>query len=190
VVLQDSLKDKGLVEHKLVGIPFVFVTHPEVGVTDLKAAQVIDILTGKITNWKEVGGKDVKITLIHRSSSSGSRATIQTVILKDKKFTDQAVIQDSNGAVRSAIGSTPGGFGYVDAAYVDKTIKALSYDGVTYSIQAVIDGKYPIYTFGRMFTKGEPTGATKVFIDYVTSAKFQEAYAEKNGFIPVTKMKK
>ena len=59
VVLQDSLKDKGLVEHKLVGIPFVFVTHPEVGVTDLKAAQVIDILTGKITNWKEVGGKDV-----------------------------------------------------------------------------------------------------------------------------------
>ena len=109
---------------------------------------------------------------------------------KDKKFTDQAVIQDSNGAVRSAIGSTPGGFGYVDAAYVDKTIKALSYDGVTYSIQAVIDGKYPIYTFGRMFTKGEPTGATKVFIDYVTSAKFQEAYAEKNGFIPVTKMKK
>lgn len=190
VVLQDSLKDKGLVEHKLVGIPFVFVTHPEVGVTDLKAAQVIDILTGKITNWKEVGGKDVKITLIHRSSSSGSRATIQTVILKDKKFTDQAVIQDSNGAVRSAIGSTPGGFGYVDAAYVDKTIKALSYDGVTYSIQAVIDGKYPIYTFGRMFTKGEPTGATKVFIDYVTSAEFQEAYAEKNGFIPVTKMKK
>lgn len=190
VALQDSLKDKGLVEHKLVGIPFVFVTHPEVGVTDLKAAQVIDILTGKITNWKEVGGKDVKITLIHRSSSSGSRATIQTVILKDKKFTDQAVIQDSNGAVRSAIGNTPGGFGYVDAAYVDKTIKALSYDGVTYSIQAVIDGKYPIYTFGRMFTKGEPTGATKVFIDYVTSAKFQEAYAEKNGFIPVTKMKK
>ena len=54
----------------------------------------------------------------------------------------------------------------------------------------MIDGKYPIYTFGRMFTKGEPTGATKVFIDYVTSAEFQEAYAEKNGFIPVTKMKK
>ncbi len=190
VALQDSLKDKGLVEHKLVGIPFVFVTHPEVGVADLKASQVIDILTGKISNWKEVGGKDVKITLIHRSSSSGSRATIQSVILKDKKFTDQAVIQDSNGAVRSAIASTPGAFGYVDAAYVDKTIKGISYDGVAYSIQAVIDGKYPIYTFGRMFTKGEPTGATKAFIDYATSAKFQEAYAEKNGFIPVTKMKK
>lgn len=189
VALQDSLKDKGLMEHKLVGIPFVFIVNKDVGLDNLSAEQTVGILTGKITNWKELGGKDQKITLIHRSSSSGSRATIQQTVLKDQKFTDQAVIQDSNGAVRSAIASTPGAIGYVDAAYVDDQVKGLSYEGVKYSVQAVVDGKYPIYTFGRMFTKGEPTGATKAFIEYVTSPEFQGSWAEKSGFVPVNKMK-
>ena len=122
VALQDSLKDKGLVETKLVGIPFVFIANTDVTVDSLTAQQYIDIMTGKITNWKDVGGKDQKITLIHRAKSSGSRATIAQVVLKDAPFTDNAVIQDSNGAVRSAISSTPGAIGYVDAAYVDPSI--------------------------------------------------------------------
>jgi phosphate transport system substrate-binding protein len=189
VGLQDSLKDKGLVEHRLVVIPFIFVTNPDVSVENLTQQQVVDIMTGKIANWKEVGGKDQKITLIHRSKSSGSRATIAEVVLKGAAFTDNAVIQDSNGAVRAAIASTPGAIGYVDAAYVDQSIKALAYNGVKYSIENVTSGKYPIFTHGRMYTKGEPTGAVKAFIDYVTGKEFQEAYAEKNGFVPITKMK-
>ena len=190
VAIQDSLKDKGLVEHKLVGIPFVFIVNKDVAVDNLTQQQYTDIMTGKITNWKEVGGKDQKITLIHRSKSSGSRATIAEVVLKNAAFTDNAVIQDSNGAVRAAIASTPGAIGYVDAAYVDDSIKALAYNGVKYSIDGVVSGQYPVFTFGRMFTKGEPTGAIKAFIDFVTSKEFQESYAEKNGFVPVTKMKK
>ena len=190
VAIQDSLKDKGLVEHKLVGIPFIFIVNKDVAVDNLTQQQYTDIMTGKITNWKEVGGKDQKITLIHRSKSSGSRATIAEVVLKNAAFTDNAVIQDSNGAVRAAIASTPGAIGYVDAAYVDDSIKALAYNGVKYSIDGVVNGQYPVFTFGRMFTKGEPTGAIKAFIDFVTSKEFQESYAEKNGFVPVTKMKK
>lgn len=189
VALQANLNDKGLVEHKIVGIPFVFVTNPDVTIDSLTQQQYVDILTGKVTNWKEVGGKDQKITIIHRAKSSGSRATIAEVVLKGAAFTDNAVIQDSNGAVRAAIASTPGAIGYVDAAYVDQSVKGLAYNGVKYSIEAVTSGKYPVYTFGRMFTKGAPTGAVKAFIDYVTSKEFQEAYAEKNGFVPITKMK-
>ena len=106
VALDAKLKDKGLVEHKLVGIPFVFIANKEVNVDSLTTQQYVDIMTGKVTNWKEVGGKDLKITLVHRSPSSGSRATIQQLVLKENKFTDNAVIQDSNGAVRAAIAST------------------------------------------------------------------------------------
>ena len=190
VALQDSLKDKGLVETKLVGIPFVFIANTDVTVDNLTEQQYVDIMTGKITNWKDVGGKDQKITLIHRAKSSGSRATIAQVVLKDAPFTDNAVIQDSNGAVRSAISSTPGAIGYVDAAYVDQSIKGLAFNGVKYSVENVVNGTYPVYTFGRMFTKGEPTGAVKAFIDYATGAEFQNAFAEKNGFVPITKMKK
>lgn len=189
VALQASLNDKGLVEHKLVGIPFVFIANSSVTVESLTQQQYVDILTGKITNWKDVGGKDEKITILSRSKSSGSRATIEQVVLKGQSITDNVVIQDSNGALRTAVAGTPGSIGYVDAAYVDKTVKALKYNGVEYSIDNAISGKYPVYTFGRMFTKGQPTGAVKAFIDYATSKEFQETYAEKNGFIPVTKMK-
>ena len=185
-----DLKDKGLVEHKLVGIPFVFIVNKDVSVENLTKQQYIDILTGKIQNWQQVGGKDQKITLIHRAKSSGSRATIAKIVLNNANFTDDAVVQDSNGAVRSAIATTPGAIGYVDAAYVDSTVKALKFDGVAFSIEAVVDGKYPVYTFGRMFTKGEAKGAVKAFIDFVTGKDFQEKYAEKNGFVPITKMKK
>ncbi len=190
VGLQDSLKNAGLVEHKLVGIPFVFIVNPGVTVDSLTAEQYVGILSGKITNWKDVGGKDQAITIIHRAKSSGSRATIQGVVMKSVNFTDNAVIQDSNGAVRAAIASTPGAIGYVDAAYVDQSVKGLAYNGVKFSLENVTSGKYPVYTFGRMYTKGQPTGAVKAFIDYATSKEFQENYAEKQGFIPLTKMPK
>lgn len=189
VDLAAELKDQGLVGTKLVGIPFVFIANKDVKVDNLTTAQYVDILTGKITNWKDVGGADQAITLVHRAKSSGSRATVAEVVLKGAEFTDNAVIQDSNGAVRSAIATTPGAIGYVDAAYVDDTVKGLAYNGVKFSVDAVTDGKYPVYTFGRMFTKGEPKGAVKAFIDYVTSAEFQNANAEKQGFIPLSKMK-
>ena len=183
-------KDKGLVDHKVVVEPFVFIVDKANKVDNLTKDQVIGILTGKIKNWKDVGGEDQKITLIHRAKSSGSRATISDVVLKGQEFTDDAVIQDSNGAVRAAIASTPGAIGYVDAPYADDSVKILKFDGVEYSAQNIIDGKYPIYGYGHMYTKGEPTGALKAFIDYILSDEFQNTQVEKLGFIPISKMKK
>ncbi|NLP42759.1 MAG: phosphate ABC transporter substrate-binding protein [Veillonellaceae bacterium] len=190
IALTPEYRDKGLVDFKVVVLPFVFITNPDVTVDSLSHQQYVDILTGKITNWKEVGGKDQKITIIHRAKSSGSRATIADVVLNGASFTDAAVIQDSNGAVKTAIASTPGAIGYVDAAYIDGTVKALAYNGVQYTPDAVISGKYPVYSYGHMYTKGQPTGAVKAFIDYVMSPEFQNAHVEKNNFVPITKMKK
>ena len=117
VALPTEFKDKGIVDHKVVVLPFVFITNKDVTVDNLTEQQAVDILTGKITNWKEVGGQDKAITIIHRAKSSGSRATITETVLKGAAFTDQAVIQDSNGAVKAAIANTPGAIGYVDAPY-------------------------------------------------------------------------
>ncbi|WP_196592612.1 phosphate ABC transporter substrate-binding protein [Pectinatus sottacetonis] len=190
VFLPEEYKGKGLVDHKVVVEPFVFITNKDNKVSNLSTDQIVGILTGKITNWKEVGGADKAITLIHRAKSSGSRATISSVILKGKQFTDNASIQDSNGAVLKGVASTPGAIGYVDAPYADKTVKVLALNGVPYSAQAIIDGKYPVYGYGHMYTKGQPKGAVKAFIDYVMSPGFQDKYVEKLGFIPVSKMKK
>lgn len=190
VNLPDEYKDKGLVDHKVVVEPFVFIVDKSNKVDSLTKDQLVGILTGKIKNWKEVGGADQKISLIHRAKSSGSRATIADVVLQGKEFTDDASIQDSNGAVVKAIASTPGSIGYVDAPYAKDNVKILKYDGVEYSAQNIIDGKYPIFGYGHMYTKGEPTGAVKAFIDYILSDEFQNSQVEKLGFIPISKMKK
>lgn len=189
VDLPAEYKDKGLVDHKVVVETFVFITNKDSKISNLTLAQVKDIMTGKITNWKEVGGDDQQITLIHRAKSSGSRATVSDTVLKGENFTDNAIIQDSNGAVVKAIASTPGAIGYVDAPYANDTVNTLSLDGVKYTAQAVIDGKYPVYSYGHMYTKGEATGAVKAFIDYVMSDEFQNTEVEKLGFIPINKMK-
>ncbi|MDR3559982.1 MAG: phosphate ABC transporter substrate-binding protein [Negativicutes bacterium] len=184
-----ELKDAGLIDHQVAVAPFVMVVNPDVTVDNLTQAQYVAIFTGKTTNWKEVGGKDQKITIIHRPKSSGSRATIAEIVLKGEAFTDNAVIQDSNGAVRAGIASTPGAIGYVDAPYVDSSIKALAYNGVKYTPENVINHTYPVFAYEHMYTKGQPAGAVKAFLDYVMSKEFQESFVEKNGFIPVTKMK-
>ncbi|WP_425803941.1 phosphate ABC transporter substrate-binding protein [Desulfitobacterium sp. Sab5] len=185
-----DLKDKGLVDHQVAVEPFLIIVNKDVTVDDLSQAQLTDIFTGKITNWKEVGGKDVKITIIGRAASSGSRATISKVVMGGKDFTSAATAQDSTGNLITGVAQTPGSIGYIDAAYLKDTVKALKYNGVAYSADAVISGKYPIYAFGHMYTKGEATGTVKAYLDYIMSADFQNANVEKAGFIPVSKMKK
>lgn len=183
-------KDKGLVDHQVAVEPFLIIVNKDVTVDDLTQAQLTDIFTGKITNWKDVGGKDAKITIIGRAASSGSRATISKVVMGGKDFTSAATAQDSTGNLITGVAQTPGSIGYIDAAYLKDTIKALKYNGVAYSEDAVINGQYPVWSYGHMYTKGEATGTVKAYLDYIMSADFQNANVEKAGFIPVNKMKK
>lgn len=185
-----DFKDKGLVDHQVAVEPFLIITNKDVTIDNLSQAQLTDIFTGKITNWKEVGGQDAKITIIGRSASSGSRATISKVVMDGKDFSSAATAQDSTGNLITAVAQTPGSIGYIDAAYLKDTVKALKYNGVAYSAEAVINGQYPIYAYGHMYTKGEPTGTVKAYLDYIMSDEFQNANVEKAGFISVNKMKK
>jgi len=182
---------KGLVDHKVAVAPFMIIINKDVTATDVTLDQLARILKGEITNWKDVGGKDAKITVISRQQSSGSRATVVATVLKGQgDITKEAVVQDSNGKVLDSVTSTPGSVGYVDAPYykADK-VGALKVGGVVYSPEAVTSGKWPIFAYEHMYTKGEPTGATKAFLDYILSKEFQESTVEKQGFIPVSKMK-
>ncbi|HWI61172.1 MAG TPA: phosphate ABC transporter substrate-binding protein [Symbiobacteriaceae bacterium] len=182
---------KGLVDHKVAVAPFMIIVNKDVTATDVTMEQLAKIFKGEITNWKDVGGKDAKITIISRQQSSGSRATIVATVLKGQgDIAKEAVVQDSNGKVLDGVTSTPGAIGYVDAPYYKaEKVGALKVGGVAYSPEAVTSGKWPIFAYGHMYTKGEPTGATKAFLDYILSKEFQESTVEKQGFIPVSKMK-
>ncbi|SDH14018.1 phosphate ABC transporter substrate-binding protein [Desulfosporosinus hippei] len=190
VVSPDELKSAGLVDHQVCVAPFLLIVNKDVTVDSLTKEQAADIFTGKVTNWKDVGGKDAKISIIGRAASSGTRLNIEKIVMDGKKMTDAAAAQDSTGNLLTGVAQTPGAIGYVDAAYLKDTVKALKFNGVAYSPETVINGQYPIYSYEHMYTKGEPTGTVKLFLDYILSTEFQEKNVEKAGFIPVSKMKK
>jgi phosphate transport system substrate-binding protein len=185
-----ELQDKGLVDHLVCAIPFLIIVHKDVAVDSLTKAQLTDIFTGRISNWKEVGGSDQKISIFGRAASSGTRLTIRNIVMDGAEFTTEAVAVDSTGNLLAGIAQTPGSIGYIDAAYLNDTVKALKYNGVAYSVKAVAEGRYPIYTLAHMYTKGEPRGMVKAFIDYIQSAEFQSNFVEKAGFIPLDKINK
>jgi phosphate transport system substrate-binding protein len=176
----------GLVGTPVAIAPFVFITHREVAVDNLTQEQLIGIFTGTITNWRQVGGRDAPITVIHRPTSSGTRAAIRAVVMEGREFSAQATTQDSNGKVLAAISTTPHSIGYLDASYVDRQrIKVLKYNGVEFTPQSVKNGSYPVISRVLMYTKGEPGPLARAFLDYVLSEEFQESVLPQLGFVSV-----
>ena len=179
-------KEKELVDHKVIAQGFGVVVNKEAGVTNLTKDQIKKIFKGEIKNWKEVGGNDEEILLIHRPESSGTRATFTEKILdgdKDLENDSLGATQDSNGAVLNTMKKHKGGISYVALTYMrtDEAKGALnlvSIDGVEATSENIEEGKYDFWSWGHMYTKGEAKGLTKDFIDFVGSDKNSEVIEE------------
>lgn len=179
----------GLVDHQAAIEPFLFIINSDIILSGLTHDQVVGIFSGKITNWKQVGGKDEKISVIMRSASSGTRMTIQSLVMGNEQFTNNSAVQDSNGSVRTTVMRTPGAIGYVDLSYVSPTVRILKYDGVAPTIENVKNGTYKLIGIGHMYTKGEATGTTKAFIDYILSKDFQNRILPQFKFVSIADIK-
>ena len=161
------------------------VTHPEVPVSNLTKSQVRDIFAGKITNWKDVGGPDKPIIVISREEGSGTRSAFEELVMgKDVVIFDKAILQASNGAVRTTVSTTPNSIGYLSFGYLDQSVKTLSIEGVEATEANAASGKYPVVRPLVMLTKGEPTGVVKAWLDYILGAEGQ-ALVSKEGYIKV-----
>lgn len=185
---------KGLVAHKVAVIPFATIVNSKNPVNNLTTAQLQGIFTGKITNWKEVGGKDSPIVVVNRAFGSGTRVNYQATALKGKNITkgnNQNYVEvGKSGDMVTKVGTLENAIGFCDLVYVKGDVKALQYNGVAATIDNVIKGKYPVYGTGYYLTKGQPTGEVASFIKYVQSAKFQNSTVKKMKFIPISAMKK
>jgi phosphate transport system substrate-binding protein len=152
-------------------------------------AQLRDNCTGKITNWKDVGGKDQKISVVNRAQGSGTRATFEAAVLAGKKAMT-AQEQDSNGTVQKIVSSTPGAISYLAFSYVNKAgVKPLSIDNVKPTDANVTTNKWTIWSYEHMYTKGEPNAATAKFLKYMDSSKVQTGLVKKLGYISIHDMK-
>jgi phosphate transport system substrate-binding protein len=172
------------VAHVVANDAVIPVVNPKNKVKDLSIDQLSQIYQGKITNWKEVGGDDLKIVVISRDSSSGTFETWDHFVMKKAKVSPRAQMMASNGAIVTAVANNRYAIGYLGIGYINKSVKAVHVNGTTASFQTVLSKEYPLSRELYMYTNGEPTGEVAKFIAFMKSPQGQNI-VKKVGFVPL-----
>ena len=175
------------VAHVIAMDGIAVIVHPSNPVGELTVEQIRDIYVGKITMWSDIGGPKKKIIVISRDTNSGTYETFENLVMAKEKMAEGIEYVGSNGAVRQRVQSTEAAIGYVGLGFVDRTVKALTVNGIDATPQTVASGKYPIARPLFMFTNGYPRlgSHTHAFVTLYLTPKGQEI-VDSIGFVPVT----
>lgn len=184
-----ATSEKEKAKYNLTSFPFAIdgvatVLSAHNPVNALTTKQIQDIFSGKITNWKALGGKDATIHIYTRDEASGTRSVYWKKLLKKGKIVDSANVVASNGAMKVAIAQDPDGIGFIGIGTLDSTVKAPTLDGVSVSQETATDGTYKIVRKLYMNTKGTPSGIVKSFIDYILSDECTDTIVS-SGYLPL-----
>ena len=172
------------------------VVNPKNPVTKLTIDQLAQIFTGKVTNWKEVGGEDAKIVILSREVNSGTHVYFKEHVLRKgnlegkEEFASGVLLLSSSQAIADEVAQNPAAIGYYGMGYISnkqKPIMVAKDEKSEYevpSIENVINGKYPISRPLLIYTNGQPQGLVKKFVDFVLSKEGQDIVLA-TDFVPV-----
>ncbi|MFA5157355.1 MAG: phosphate ABC transporter substrate-binding protein [Candidatus Omnitrophota bacterium] len=172
------------------------VVNPNNPVTNLTVSQLADIFTGKVTNWKEVGGSDLRIVILSREVNSGTHVYFKEHVLRNndpaskEEFAPGALLLSSSQAIADEVAQNSSAIGYYGMGYVSAKQKAVHVakdeksEFVAPVIENVINGKYPISRPLFIYTNGQPQGLVKKFVDFILSKEGQEIVL-KTDFVPI-----
>ena len=177
-----------LEDNKVAVVGMGPIVNKDVKVDNLTQQQLIDIFTGKIKNWKEVGGDDQAIVIINRAEGSGTRATFEKFGLNGQPAV-KSQEQDNSGSVQKIISQTPGSISYLAFSYFNDKVKPLKIDGVEPKAENVENNTWKIWSYEHMYTQKNPDKATSAFIDYMKGEDVQKNMVGKLGYISITGMK-
>ncbi len=186
-----EIKESELVEFPQLNVVVIardgiaVVVHPDVAVENLTMEQVREIFSGTVTNWNQVGGPDQAIFVVSREEGSGTRAAFEEMVMgEDVLIAANAILQSSNGAVRTTVATTPNSIGFLSFGYIDESVKIVSIEGVAPTEENAANGTYPVVRPLNMLTDGEPSGVEKAFLEFVLGAEGQ-ALVRDEGYLPV-----
>ncbi len=172
------------------------VVNPGNPIDRLTLVQLAAIFTGRVTNWKEIGGKDEKIVILSREVNSGTHVYFKEHVLRKndpnskEEFAPTALMLSSSQAIADEVAGNSAAIGYYGMGYISKKQKALSlakYEKSEYeapTIENVINGKYPISRPLFLYTNGVPVGLVKKFVDFTLSKEGQDIVMA-TDFVPV-----
>lgn len=169
--LKDGEKSSGAVENIVAIDGIAVITDKANTVLDLTTEQLADVYTGKITNWKDLGGEDAAIVVIGREAGSGTRAAFEELLKVDDQCA-YAQELDSTGGVLAKVAATPGSIGYVSLDVVDGTVSPISLNGVAPTKENIVAGSYMLsrpFVMATMGTIDEQNEAVKTWFNYVQS---------------------
>lgn len=178
-----------ITEVKIADDALAVIAHPGTGVEKITREQLEKIFSGEAKNWKELGGKDVKIMIISRESSSGTYGFFKEAVMKTKEFTTLALFQHTNGTVLNKVSTTEGAVGYVGLAFINDKVKALSvcFDGKNYiapDIKHVKSKTYPLARPLFFIYQNSSEAKVKTFVDYMLSPDGQKE-VEETGYVSI-----
>ena len=183
-----ELKDdeKKLTEYVIAKDAIAVVVNPKNPVLQITVEQVKAIFSGRIVNWKDLGGPDRPITVISREEGSGTRGSFEELVMGETEVSPRALVQDSNGAVRETVAGDRWAIGYISLGLVDSRVRPLPLSGVEPTVANVLSGKYPLVRPFLFLSNGEPKGEAKAFIEYVMGPKGQTTLMGQ-GLVPTGK---
>ena len=181
--------DKGVfpVAHAIAMDGVCVVLHPSNPISALTTEQVRDIYTGKIKNWKDLGGPDMSIVVISRDTSSGTYETFESFVMNKEKMASNVEYVSTNPQMFGRVESTRASIGYVGFGFVKTGVKAVTLNKIKPTVQTILNGQYPVSRPLYMFTNGYPKlgSMTHKFISFYLTEEGQEVIEDK-GFVPVT----
>jgi len=182
-------KDKSAIERVVAYDAVVFIVNPHNPVSDLTMAELSGILTGGITNWKDVGGPNTEITIYGRESSSGTYAFVQEKVMGGADYVTRARLMPSTVSIAQAVAQDKTGVGYVSLGYLTSLIKivGVAQDSVSApvvpSAVTVLDSSYPIARSLYFYSAGAPSRSGEAFVEFCLS-KIGADIASEVGFVP------
>jgi len=185
--LSRDLKDEEKAKANLVVTPIAVdgvavVVNPANKITALKMEDIKNIYLGNIKNWKELGGADAAITVVSREDGSGTRDAFSDIVMNKEDIVQNAIIQNSTGAVRTTVAGDKNAIGYISLASVNQEVNALDLDGVKASEANVKAGTYKLQRPFIYITKDAPQGLSKAFIDFVLSDEGQKIIVKEGAY--------
>jgi len=182
--LNENEDDKETKSYLITKDAIHIVTHPTNPANDLTTAQLKSIFTGKIDNWKQLGGSDVPINLVSADVASDAYGGLNDLVMDGEDVVSEATVKGSGKEIVEAVAADKQAVGFVTTRDLSRNVKTLKINNVEANRNTIYSGRYPLSRSVYFVVKSEPSELTRKFVDYFLS-KDGQALLQKEGALPL-----